>query len=256
MAGRRHRRNNGTWLPTLGTQLGENEAFSSGFGFDIPAVFDQDITTVITPITTDTPLEGDSITNTTQLVDVIGNEYFLDRIVGKLHIAASFSVDDGPPALWIGGPVQVVAGFFIARCDDANPQLPVGAATANAARDNYSPAELDTIREPWIWRRAWTLGTRGRGPTFSTGPAPPIGSLYGAVFPPTTADYGSVLDGPHIDAKTKRRIGQDDRLFFAVSAFYPPQFGGGVVDAPAAVVGWLDYRLHGQLRKARPDGKF
>lgn len=241
----RRRRPRGTWFPTLGTQLDAENAFASGFGFGL-TVSATDIVTFVCPITTDFPVEGDDITSTTHMSEVIANEYFLDRIVGKLFLQHRPGVEIDTPTT---APVLVAAGFFVARADDTNPQNPVGAGTAAELRDNYSPADWDTIREPWIWRRAWILGAN-QGSTISGIP----NSL--ASFPAANWQYGSVLDGPHIDAKTKRRVGQDDRLFFAVSAHFMPQFGVGDFLTPPLVQGWLDYRLHGMLRKSRPTGKF
>lgn len=68
--------------------------------------------------------------------------------------------------------------------------------------------------------------------------------------------YGSIQDGPKIDVKSVRRIGQDDRLWFSIStvALGPVQteeqtFVGGVQ-------GYLDVRILGNTRKAKNDGKF
>jgi len=256
---RRRRRNNGTWLPTYGTLVSEdNESYVSGFAFSDPVDDDGGISTVCFPITADAPAyQGDNVGNNTTMAEVIGNEYFLDRIVGKLFIqyAPSEEVDLDVTA----GPVLVSAGFFVARADDANFQNPVGGGSAAELRDNYSPLELDTIREPWIWRRTWLLGLAGwqsAAPNSGTsGDATARGFV--SKWPCANWMYGSVSDGPHIDAKTKRRVGQDDRLWLAISNSYVPTWpkkGNG--QQSSGIYGYFDYRLHGSLRKARSTGKF
>lgn len=250
---RRKRRNRGTWLQTLGTQLDTEGAFLSGFGGSMDAAGDPTgITTILTPITTDTPVEGDDITSTTPMVEVLGNEYFLDRIVGKLFVSATFKVEGGTAVT--GGPALVTAGFFVARADDNNPLLPVGANTAAGVRDNYSPLDMDTIREPWIWRRAWMLGI---GQVESGVYDGQFSNIATQQFPCSNVYYPGLGDGPHIDAKTRRRVGQDDRLWFAISVGCPPHWSGTWTAQQAPeVTFYLDYRLHGSLRKARQSGKF
>lgn len=252
---RRKRRNRGTWLPTLGTQMSEDDSYLSGFGFGIGAPVDTTtISTIVYPITADSPTyQGDSVGQNTTMAEVIGNEYFLDRIVGKLFLMYEPARDVSGNT--VNGPVLVASGFFVARADDNNPLTPIGAGSAQEVRDNYSPLDLDTIREPWIWRRAWMLGTSGNarlggGISLST-------NWDEGAFPSSNTLCGSVLDGPHIDAKTKRRVGQEDRLWWALAVARPIQlFTSGTPTTNGEVKGYLDYRLHGQLRRARPDGRF
>lgn len=183
--------------------------------------------------------------------DVIGNEYFLDRVVGKMFISHSPSSSAEGPI----GPILVGAGMFVARADDVVPGRPVGATNAQERNDNYSPLEWDTIREPWLWRRVWLLG--GAFP----GAQPNLlgGASNWDKWPAANWLYGSMADGPHFDQKTKRRVGQDDRLWFAFTTAYPPTYLDdlvGPVVAQGATRVYLDYRLHGSLRKARPTGRF
>lgn len=248
----RSRRNNGTWLPIQGTVLAEDVSLW-GFGANIPVQPNGDIQSIVTPITTDEPLEGDDILNNTTMSTVVGNEYFLDRIVGKLFIEHFSQLDDA--AAPVGGPVLVAAGFFIARADEGSPNLPIGNEGQFQLNNNYSPLEMDNSREPWIWRRTWLLGTGG---AYADGV---VQSRGARAFPASNVHYGSVLDGPHLDAKTKRRVGQDDRLWFICSVAYPATwFGGPVPLSPEGTQGavelWLDFRLHGALRRSRPSGKF
>lgn len=181
------------------------------------------------------------------------------RIVGKLfaerkNFAFSGSQDDPDPAVLFG------AGFFVARANDLSvgggSGTPIGSATIQERRDHYSPLDTDTVREPWIWRRTWILGLSGRAPRSSTavGPDFPTATIFTAHWPASTGLYGSVMDGPHIDSKVKRRIGQDDRLWFAISATPYPL--GQNTSGNLNVEGYLDYRLFGALRKARSRSAF
>jgi len=250
MAYRRKRRNRGTWLQTLGARLDEtSDSFFNGFSFSMPVDSTQ-FYTYIQPVTTDAPsFQGDSVNDQTVMGDVIGNEYFLDRIVGKIHLQtlAGDSL----------APVLVGAGFFVAQADDVTKSIPIGSATALEERSNYCPIEADTVREPWIWRRTWILGAQGN--TFYEGLAvgDPIGTDTAFGWPNSNSQYGSVLDGPHIDAKTKRRVGQEDRLWFAVATSYIPGFvNPGLMEELQTVIGYVDLRLHGALRRSRPSGRF
>ena len=251
----RRRKNRGTWLPTIGSPLEEDSNFVlSGQAIQLPVLEDQIITTII-PVTADAPTyQDDQRPATSIMADVIGNEYFLDRIVGKLFLQTR-PANNGVNELW--APVLVGAGFFVARADETVPNhgQPVGAQTPVEENNNYSPLDGDTIREPWIWRRTWILGCANN---FSWGPGGQQAALNASSWPSANYSYGSVLDGPHIDAKTKRRVGQQDRLWFAIAASFVPGLGtpgDGLVE-PMSVDAYLDYRLHGALRRARPDGKF
>ena len=254
MAYRRKRRSRGTWLQTLGSIIDESATHRfNGIAFQVPVDPTQFITTIM-PVTTDAPTyDGDAVTDETIMGDVIGNEYFLDRIVGKLFLTATQG-ETTVPGVHIWYPILVGAGFFVARADDGNPSQPVGSTGTELELEKaYSPLEAQNIREPWIWRRTWVLGKQGQMEYLGNG-----GDLAGS-FPVTNALYGSVLDGPHIDAKTKRRVGQDDRLWFALSTSYIPGMGRpGVndIEENQAVFAYLDFRLHGALRKARQTGRF
>jgi len=255
------RRRKVTWLPTIGSVVGEGLSTASGRAFfSIGGLVDGSIDTVISVLTFDQPRDIDQTDiPTTTMADTIGSEYFLNRIVGKCFAHRRFTgtilgSDDTQPGILFG------AGFFIARANDESsgggPDTPIGSATAQERNDNYSPLEADTIREPWIWRRTWVLGRAGRFPAPATaGGGATASSDANAAYPASTALYGSVLDGPHIDAKTKRRVAQDERLFFAISAM---NFPIGQESAANSIVvdGYLDYRLVGNLRRAHNRGVF
>lgn len=256
----RGRRTRGTWFPNIGTEIVPDEDTASGRAFtvNLPLGSSQ-VTTGILPLTLDTPFEGENVqAGVDSLSDIIGSEYVLQRIVGKLYIERRTGQSlatgrDQDPA------VMVCCGFFVARANDAavggGQDTPIGSATEAERRDNYSPLEVDTVREPWIWRRTWILGAAGRTPTSNSGGPYTTEKPAAGAYPPTTAGYGSVADGPHIDSRVKRRISQDNRLWFAISAT-PFPFGDETVTGNLQLSGYLDYRIFGSLRKARNSSAF
>lgn len=260
----RRRRNRGTWLPVAGTAIEEeSDTYLSGIAVAVPIPATNAGSVVnIQAVTHDYPFEGDNTTDFTTMGEVLGNEYFLDRIVGKLFLSYVPTRDSTNGNRPVSGPLLVGAGFFVARADERDGKVPIGATggdTSLEAINNYSPLDNDNVREPWIWRRTWVLGMANNTQGFWFSPAgQPEGQYLLGAYPASTALYGSVMDGPHIDAKTKRRIGQDDRLWLALSSSWIGgiAWGVGEGDLDAYCAGFLDLRLHGALRKARQSGKF
>lgn len=249
MAARTKRRARYTWLPTIGTdgqqEGGTDNASGREFALSVPQ--DGSSNVILSELTFDEPSEGDFLDSTfSKLNEIIGNEWYLKRIVGKLFAGINQN-NPGAGEDTVGGAL-FAAGFFIARADDRNvagtAKQPIGAASLAERIENYSPIGEENIREPWIWRRAWVLSNQVGTPNPNSFDQ----------FPRNTAEYGSVMDGPHIDAKTSRRIGQDDRLWFAVAARTLPI--GNVFDNIVQINGYLDFRILGALRKARNSGKF
>lgn len=260
MAKRRRRR--GTWFPNVGTSgPGENaDDDDAGRWLDLPVNNDGTSNTVIFDLTFDSPIEDEAIPvgpNARSLADIIGSEYILRRIVGKCFVAQAQD-----PTIGSQFATVVTAGFFVARAEDSSSEAagnaqPIGTETALETRENYSPAAVSTVREPWIWRRRWILGNYVQAVTSGV-------RREGALqFPPSNALFhaGGVMDGPHIDAHTIRRVSQDDRLWFSISAralggnFSDP-FSVDITGAPLNIAVHLDYRLFGSLMKAKQKGSF
>jgi len=260
---RTRRRSRGTWLPTIGTFINTTTSYE-GRELLLTPPFDGSFNTVITDLTFDRPLEGDAIQADDTLAQVVGSEYILQRNVGKVLAhrrivpvaLGSVIAADRAPAILLS------CGFFVARAnDDASGgglDTPIGSASETERTSNYSPLGIDGIREPWIWRRTWILGSYGAAWTDTGLPRQVLmadQSLPAGAYPPSTALYGSLADGPHIDSKVKRRISQDDRLWFAASVCNWPT-GVQVGEIPMDVTLCLDYRLFGSLRKAKNRSAF
>lgn len=261
---RRKRQRRGTWFPTLGTGINEGADSVSGISASIPLLTTGLTNAAIVPITFDDPQEDKEATPESQLLEFVGQEYILHSIIGSFLASyscnpAGGSFNDIPAAL-------VVAGFFVARsADDAGgttDTLPIGAATVQEIRDNYSPLSGQTIREPWIWRRAWILGQswpRQTANGFPIAGAPLVGTgvvgSNGQAFPSSTAGYASLASGPFFRTKTRRRVRQDERLWFSVAAVNWPleTLSAGQTNQ---VDFYLDYRIFGDLVKAKNRSAF
>lgn len=228
----RKRRTRYTWFPNIGFQGADEENDSAGFPFShtVSSAAGAIVTNIFELIPDFSPSEPTATTD--NLSDFIGNEYLLKRVVGKLFVGANASVPTGPVNFIFG------AGLFVARADEAAPQLPVGAGTPAEANLNYGVLNNQNIREPWLWRRVWKLQNPG---------IPVPNGLLG------TWAGGSLQDGPHIDAKSARRVRQDERLFMSVSSI---NFDGLSASASITLDGWCDYRVLGQLRKAKNRSTF
>jgi len=268
---RRRRKTKYVWLPTQnGRQFGvdSTHGFSNGVSLAISlggAIGSDNIIGWYAPLA-DVP--QDDITNalaTEGIGEVINNEYVLKRIVGKCFcwIDLHNSTGSGLVGEQIAPfPVVVTAGMFIARTDPNLPTQPIAAPTAGQAL--YAPNANHLIREPWIWRRSWILSpcNFGVGLPQMTGSVEGVintGTAYGGgTFPANNAMFGSVMDGPHIDAKTGRRVRLNERVWFAASAtpFAAQAWGPNVDTISGAVFFYNDFRFLGALRKPRARSNF
>jgi len=167
-----------------------------------------------------------------------GNNYRLRRIVGKIHAGCSAQSTGNTTY----PNCEVAAGFMVNRTDDSGNLINAGGFGNEQAA---SPLAQDAMQDPWIWRRRWEL-------------APDLGPLAASVtsdgiligqqrkgFPSSTAGYGSVADGPHIDQKTARVIANQERLFFWIAARV--RFDN--VSGQSNLITWaLDIRILASLR--------
>lgn len=261
---RRSRGSRFTWMPMLGTTFtgGEGGSYqtnnirvilSARHDNSLPPTQGGDVrgipSLVITPLVPDyteqpDPAHGLGMT----LADYTqGQDWFLRRIVGKLQIAcAANQVGDTQLNAWPA--LLVTAGFFVARAQDASPGV------VDGQEAEFDPQALDNIRQPWIWRRTWTLGA---AQVAASGTEP----QWSAVWPNSTEEFGSMADGGHIDAKTLRRIRREQRLWFAMSCV-----GTGEFDANTAVSGTdeeqpiiyanMDVRVLGAMRRSNNKSTF
>lgn len=263
---RKRRRQRLTWFPNLGAA--PNIELTDPYQqllFSLTMPPNGSIVTGISPITVDTPLEGTDVSSNDQLSEVIGNEYIVKRIVGKCFLSAQDVADDPPVAIQ-PKTYLVACGFFVARANDSGSgggeTTPIGSASNQERTDNYGPLSLDTVREPWMWRRSWIL-TTGRPGANSAARPMAFQGLGGFNLNQANTAFGTVFDGPHFDVKSARRVRQDERLWFSVSARTLDNELGNGAGNPApnntginAISGVLDYRVLGGLRRARNSSSF
>lgn len=269
-----NRRRKYTWFPVIGTvgpgETGDNFAQRI---FTLSVAPNGGTEIAITPIVPDVPLEGDDIDVTAggQLSQALGQEYVIERIVGKLFLSVHGPGDDGAGAVF-PKVLLVGAGFFVARANDSDvgggPDAPIGSATVAERIENYGVLGEDAIREPWMWRRTWVLSTQRPRVAFAanSGAFQPVrntiagtGLSQNGGAPNTNIDAASSLDGPHFDVKSVRRVGNDERLYFVVSVRTLDNVL--TADPPNQVLidglsGVLDFRVLGQLRRAKGKSSF
>jgi len=243
-------------MPTFGDISGDPELPRAiGIYSRIPIAGDGHIRWDVTSVTFDDTKSQQFVTQDEySLHDMVGgNAWRLRRIVGKLwaHWYRQPSEEGKQPPL-----IDYAAGFIVGKSDDE------GSATADF--DEVNPLAQEGSDDPWIWRRRWLLST---GPekaqpsvsnynTFSTNQVNVEDYYDMMAYPSSTAYYGSVADGPHIDQKTARVIDRQERLLFVQAARYR-SLGGELTTyaAPGELISFLDYRLVGSIRSSAPGNR-
>lgn len=236
-------------MPTLGgiVEHGESAKGNTAFGFEIPINNDSTVANinVISLVPDETFLPDQANASSQTLRDFTeGQDWFLKRVVGKCWVAAS----QGPAAVnqitsW--AHVAVACALFVARAQDDNAELP------DLTVDEYDPWNSQNVRQPWIWRRSWVLSDNEVTNTGNT--------HYPWDFMNSNLIVSSSLDGPHIDAKTARRIRREERLWFVASCVPFTNFlddGGAVSNSTLKVSVNLDYRILGAMRKSNNRSTF
>jgi len=242
------------WLPVHGRDFsngteGDVSNFANGIGGRLQVNPDGELYQDFQPLTFDYSdsanfEEGTEFRSLHELAE--GNAYRLRRIVGKFHAGAVCGEQTG------GGLevplLEVVAGFIVNRTDDdGNIQYVFPTAKQRG------PLAQNAAEDPWIWRRKWYLSPVPSVANVALGLAGLndnvrlLQAQFGdsPEYPQTTSHYGSVQDGPHIDQKTARVIGRQERLMFWVQARIA---NGGSAIADAELVWGLDVRILASLR--------
>lgn len=260
------------WFPPIGTEVGNEDFFVAVAGREFRAMAVGPhtgtggvlpINTAVTPFISDNPSQIEEFDPNARgaLAGAMGQDAFVKRIVGKAFIGLEQRQNVGGDQ---SNPIAALVslGIFIARAEDADVDptmfLPIGAQTAQQLRDNYSAAVAENLREPWVWRREWILGNQAQKTeevgAVGANQALQFNQVGLATFPRNTAEYGSVLDGPHVDAQTARRITSDERLYLSLSvAPWPPQIPA---QQAISIDGYISLRVLGQLRKAKNRSAF
>jgi len=165
---RRRKRARYTWLPTWGQDRGEGEPTIQTYQTVNVTVSSEASSFGVVGLLEDFPTEDESAFAQQSMADLIGSDYVVRRIVGKMFVHAEYN-NTADFNAYSQPPVMVKAGIFVARADSAQSNnVPVGWTSSNA-QDNYNPFNRLTQREPWLWQRSWVLGQgRWQDVTFST----------------------------------------------------------------------------------------
>lgn len=204
MARFRRRKAPVVWLPSTVTNVTAATSGNSSFYVDSVVVdaLNYERRTNIYTLTVDYPASAiRAAAQIPSLGDYEASGYRIIRIVGKFTAAMS----NAQPAQGSTSPIAALLGLalMVVRVDEASG-APLRAA------DAYSPTRLDNIQDPFLFRRTWTLQNDFAG--F------PQATQDSWQFPRGNAEYGSVMDGPHIDARVRRRVGDEERIMAIVSA--------------------------------------
>lgn len=236
----RRRRPRVVWLPPVGTQINTGltpgNQYAGGFFTGLVLAGANHNPTVEFPLVTDSPDPVGAVGNLTQwqqqaLASAQDIGYRLRRIVGKLHIGVEAHTGGQTPTIdpfW-----SVTAGFIVRRVDETG--------NAIATADQLSTQSVQNLQDPWIWRRNWIL---------STGVAGGGSNAAMQLFPRNTALYGGGNnDACHVDQKTARIVGPEERLFLNVSFVTGGQLEGqDEVESDIFVGIHYDLRILASLR--------
>lgn len=148
---------------------------------------------------------GENLTDAAlSLADIVNQGYRLRRIVGKIFAT---QIQEGVTGEDTHAALQILTCGFIIRT--ADPQTGVSLAAFSGQVRQFGPGQLENTTDPWIWRRSWIIGN----PSAFIPGTTPLGDVPSANYGPGGPCSGN-LDGPHIDQKTARIIGPEQRLFF------------------------------------------
>lgn len=179
-------------------------------------------------------LTGFTVDPQASLADIEQSGYRLRRIVGKL----GFSVQQANAAA--AGDVSIAhitAGFIIRR---VNSDSGLSLAEEVNPDTECSTVSFKNIMDPWIWRRSWDLAD---GTAAAIALDPNV-----AAFPRSNYQYGAgIFDGPHVDAKTARVVGPEERLVLDVTV---EGVNGNAQGGLGAVLLLGDLRVLGSMRSS------
>lgn len=232
----RRRRNRATWFPVDPNFYGENPIGGTWYDdtltiTDPVSVGDSSVSAVQITLDETHPAEGPNVDQFTLADFVQGQDYLLQRVVGKVWMnVASNTASSG-----LRQAIGCMALAVLPTGSTGTPSLPA---------EEYNPLFAQNAQQPWIWRRTWILDAVGKWDGASSGN--PLG------YPNSTAYYGSVADGGHLDSKIRRRIVREHRLFM-IAAFSATEAAG---EGTGTVNYGFDLRILGQMRRGKNSSSF
>lgn len=161
--------------------------------------------------------------------------YRLRRIVGSIHLAIiSNEIGQNPNFT----AVAVTAGLMVRRVDESGLSPLQGG--------DIHPGLIQNFSDPWVWRRTWLLSCV-ENPQLTATAFNETTRFAFSRFPMTTDAYGDARSGPHVDAKTARIVGPEDRLFLNIGFIALPAATDNVQEG-MQLRGLIDLRVLASLR--------
>jgi len=194
------------WLPPSGDQDIVNPGgFTSGasalWGLNLAVSGVAPIFATELALTIDSPRDP----ATESLADLEDSSYRLRRIVGQLWINGDRLDDESGVE-----EIFIECGIIVRRVDSTGISLAMQADNVTGDFSNTSVSAGSNAGDPWIWQRSWKVEVPGFVlDTTSTAAHPRIEQV----------DFQY-----HLDQKTARIVGPEERLFFHASAV---ALGGG-----------------------------
>lgn len=241
---RRRRKPAVVWLPNTGTKFNQEGAGAPNVSdnpSDTEFIVDVNNTappqTISIPLVLDNPAETSDTGAPLDVIQKLGLNSQADWGYRLRRIVADYFCGAAPTNLQgtnLGG-VAVHMGIIVRRVQpiDGTPAVPVEDQDVNTLQNN---------RDPWIWRRSFALseGTPRAGDNLT--------SQAIETFPQSNIGYGSPKYS-HIDQKTIRRIGPEERLFMTITFFkipYDEALSGAPIDNNWRCYFMMSYRVLAQ----------
>lgn len=240
---RRKRRNRATWFPVNPTFFAEGGP--ALIPFETTFAFPQNVSVGDTqifpyPLTLDGTASVDLQDDGSSLRDYVeGQDYLLQRVVGKVWGGINFTADDTDSLK--------EALFCIALAVLPNQS---GTQGPDLDPEEYNPFWAKNAQQPWIWRRTWRL----TNPNVNTYDATTQVSVWTpqVTWPARTSGYTGLHEGGHLDSKVKRRITKEHRLYIVTGMM-------ALNEADTGTTQWsfgYDLRILGSMRRGRNVSSF
>lgn len=235
---RKRRKPRVVWLPTPGTiissQVTPGEQYGGNFFIGNLPLGANHNPTIEFPLVLDSP-DPTGATGTLaawqaqslQVAQDIG--YRLRRIVGKIHVGAGPDLTP-PPGGTRSNFICCTAAIIVRRVDDNGNSVVGPNGISTQATQNW--------QDPWVWRRTWLIGTgvfAAAGNVHNSGDLWPRNNVTGV--------GGGNADAAHVDQKTARRVGPEERLFLNVSFI-----SGLQLDGQDELEEFVNVQIHHDLR--------
>lgn len=197
--------------------------------FEIPLVVDNDPERTFAGA----PL---SVLQDAGLNQAIQYGYKIRRIVGHIHVTAQYTNDQQTQLTG----VAATAALMVRRVESDT-------GTAIAPGIDVHPALIQNFPDPWIWRRTWVLSGLPNENLKGNDNAIQIAGDWHR-FPEANSFYGDVRSGPHVDAKTSRIVGPEERLFLDLGIIGLPLDRDPGVQEEVRITSVIDLRVLASIR--------